>query len=388
MVISQFYPIIGGAEKQAQLLAEKLIEKGIEVKVVTGWWKWRTSRREIVNGIPIFRNFSFWGMFGVRGLRLLGALTYMITLGIYLLCHKREYDIIHVHQALYPAFVSVAVGKQILNKPVIVKTASSGMTSDIKQLKGYVFGDIQLRYLIKKMGCLVANSKEGGKEFEAVGFPESQIVLISNGVEIPKDKKICLDQVKRVMTTARLSREKGIDVLLKAWADVVRQDQTLKLTIAGQGPLESSLKKRCGDLKLVDSVEFLGSINNVNEHLRDADLFVLPSRAEGLPNALLEAMSYGLPCIATNVGANAELFGEEALKKISPGRFMMARNGSLVNPDDVEGLSNAILYLIRNGREREEIGNRGRLYVEKNYSIALISDKYIALYQRMLNRKS
>jgi hypothetical protein len=53
MVISQFFPLIGGAEKQAYLLAQKLIEKGLEVQIVTGWWKWRTPRREMINGVPV-----------------------------------------------------------------------------------------------------------------------------------------------------------------------------------------------------------------------------------------------------------------------------------------------------------------------------------------------
>ena len=70
----------------------------------------------------------------------IGAFIYMISLGLFLLLHKTKYDLIHVHQALYPAFVSVLVGKQVLGKPVIVKTASSGMTSDIKQLERYPLG--------------------------------------------------------------------------------------------------------------------------------------------------------------------------------------------------------------------------------------------------------
>ncbi len=388
MVISQFTPIIGGAEKQAQLLAQKLIEKGIQVQVVTGWWKFRTPRKEIIGGVQIFRNFSFWGMFGIRGLRPLAALTYMATLGIYLLAHRREYDLIHVHQALHPAFVSVLVAKQFLGKPVIVKTASSGITSDIIQLKRVPFGNFQLKYLLRKMECLVSVSKAGGKEFNDIGFPESQIEHIPNGVVLPYDGKTNYGYVKRVITTARLSKEKGIDILLRAWTDVVRQEKGIKLIIVGDGPLAGALKKLCCSLGLAESVEFTGMIRNVTEYLRNADLFVLPSRTEGLSNALLEAMSYGLPCIATKVGGNIELIGEDDRKKIMPGKFIIGRNGIVVNPDDIEGISEAMLYLIRNGAEREEMGNKGRLNIEKNYSIDLTADKYIALYQRMLDRKS
>jgi glycosyltransferase involved in cell wall biosynthesis len=238
------------------------------------------------------------------------------------------------------------------------------------------------------MDCLVSNSKVGGDEFKEIGFPESKIVFIPNGVEIPKEKKILFEEAKLVMAVARLSLEKGIDVLLKAWAEVSALHPVLKLIIAGQGPLGSSLKELRQDLRLADSVEFVGSIPNLSEQWRNADLFVLPSRTEGLSNALLEAMSYGLPCIATNVGGNFELIAEDEQKKIMPGKFIIGRNGLLVNPDDVEGLSEAILYLIGNELERQEMGNRARLYIQENYSIDLIADKYIGLYQRMVDRKS
>jgi glycosyltransferase involved in cell wall biosynthesis len=385
MVISQFFPLIGGTEKQALLLAKTLLNKGVEVTVVTGWWKSGTPHREMVDGINVFRNFSCWGLFGIRGIRALGALIYMFTLALYLFTRRREYDIIHVHQALYPAFVAVFVAKKFIGKPLIVKTASSGMTSDIKQLKGYPLGNIQLRYLIRKMGCLVSNSKVGGIEFKEIGFPESKIFYIPNGVEIPKEKKIFFAEVKLVMAVARLSLEKGIDVLLKAWAEVAALHSALRLVIAGQGPLEPSLKKLCKDLRLADSVEFVGSIPNLNEQWSNADLFVLPSRTEGLSNALLEAMSYGIPCIATRVGGNGEMLGGDG-KEIPSGRYIVADNGLLVNPDDPKGLSEAVLYLIHHPEAREIFGKRSRRFVEENYSIDLIADRYISLYKTMLSK--
>jgi glycosyltransferase involved in cell wall biosynthesis len=191
MVISQFYPVIGGAEKQAQLLARTLLQKGIEVKILTGWWNRKTPRKEIIDGVMVIRNFCGWGMFGLkrnRTIRMVHGLIYMVSLAAYLILHRREYDIIHVHQALYPAFVSVLVGKQVLGKSVIVKTASSGMTSDIKQLERYPLGKIQVRFLIKKMGCLVANSKVGGDEFKELGF-RFENCLSRMGLRFQKRKK-------------------------------------------------------------------------------------------------------------------------------------------------------------------------------------------------------
>jgi glycosyltransferase involved in cell wall biosynthesis len=393
MVISQFYPLMGGAERQAQLLARTLVRKGMEVSVVTGWWKSGTPRKERVDGVNIIRNFCCWGMFGIKRIWFLrylahvGGLIYVISLGVYLLLHGKEFDLIHVHQALYPAFVSVLVGKGVLGKTVIVKTASSGLTSDIKQLRHIPFGGLQLSYLLKKMECLVAVSKISGKEFLEIGYPESRMVYIPNGVAVSEKGKRSYGPVECVVTTARLSKEKGIDVLLRAWTRVTHEEKTLKLIIVGDGPLASELRGLCESLGLAGSVEFMGLTYNVEKYLERADLFVLPSRTEGLSNALLEAMANGIPCVATKVGGNDELLeGED--KEILQGGYVVGKNGLLVNPEDPEGLSKAVLYLVWAGKEKEEIARRGRRYIQENYSIDRVADKYIALYQRLLDGRS
>jgi glycosyltransferase involved in cell wall biosynthesis len=386
MVILQFYPMIGGTEKQAQLLAQKLIEKGIQVQLVTGWWKWGTPRREIINGIKIFRNFSFWGMFGIKGLRTLGALTYMVTLGIYLFRQRHTYDIIHVHQALYPAFVSLLIGKGILKKPVLIKTASSGITSDIIQLRQFPLGKMQLSYLLKKMNCLITVSEAGGEDYQAIGFPQSKILNIPNGVRIPGTGKSNYHSMLNVLAISRLSWEKGINILIQAWANVLRQTPNLKLFILGEGVRESALRTLSSTLGLDRSVFFEGAQPCIEKYLTEADLFVLPSKTEGLSNALLEAMSFGIPCIATQVGGTPEIFGVEDHRVIPFGTYWTTRYGIMTRPEDAEGLSNAMLYLMWNERSRQEIGIRARAHVAENYSIDVIAGRYAELYRSLLGR--
>jgi glycosyltransferase involved in cell wall biosynthesis len=389
MVISQFHPMIGGAEKQAKLLAKKLVEKDICVDLVTGWWKFGTARKETIDGIRIFRNFCFWRMFGItshRMIRMLGGVTYAISLGLYLFLRGRSYDIIHVHQFLYPAFVSVLVGKKVLEKPVLVKSASSGFTSDIKRLGHLPLGRFQLNFLLKEVDHLIAISKATGKDFRKIGYSESRISYIPNGVEVPVIGKNTYPRATRVITITRLSQEKGVDVLLKAWAEVVREEKSLRLLIVGNGSLESGLKSLSCSLGIVESVDFVGAVQDVSHYLIGSDLFVLSSRSEGMSNALLEAMSYGIPCIATNVGGNTEALGGEE-KEIPKGAYVFAKNGLLINPDDVKGLAEAVLFFVGNQSEREEMGKRGRTYVKEHYSIDLVANQYIALYQRILGRR-
>jgi glycosyltransferase involved in cell wall biosynthesis len=390
MVISQFDPIIGGAEKQSQLLAKKLVEKEVYVDLVTGWWKFGTSRKEMIDGVRIFRNFCFWGMFGIKNhrvIRMLAGLIYMMSLVTYLFLHGREYDIIHVHQFLYPAFVSLLIGKKVLKKPVLVKSASSGVTSDIERLRQLPLGSLQLNYLLKELDNLVVVSKATGKDFKDIGYLESRISYIPNGVEVPITGKSTYAQMIRVITVTRLSQEKGVDVLLKAWTEVIREEKKLRLLIVGTGSLESHLMTLSRSLGISEFVDFLGKVQHPSNYLKESDLFVLPSRSEGMPNALLEAMSYGIPCIATKVGGNGELLGGED-EEITKGGYVQGTSGLLIHPDDSRGLAEAILFFARNQKEREEMGTRGRQLIQENYAIDLIVNRYIGLYHRMQNEAS
>jgi glycosyltransferase involved in cell wall biosynthesis len=186
---------------------------------------------------------------------------------------------------------------------------------------------------------------------------------------------------------ARLDKQKGIDILLKSWTKVVKIENNLKLTILGSGPQELELKKLSESLRVADSVEFRGAVHDVEKYLRNSDLFVLPSRAEGLSNALLEAMSRAIPCIATKIAGNNELLRTEG-EDIPAGQYIIAKNGLLVNPDDIEGLTEAMGFLIKNAKVREEVGKRGRLFILKNYSIDSIADRYIALYKNLLGQRA
>jgi len=384
MVISQFHPIIGGAEKQAQLLAQKLIKKGIDVNIVTGRWKFGTARKEKIDGIQVFRNFTCWGMFGIKGIRTMGALIYMMSLSLFLIRHKKRYDLIHIHQVLYPAFVSALIAKGIFDKPILVKMGCSGLTGDIINLKRFPFGRFQLKYLMKNVDLLVTVNHEGKDEFKAIGFPESKIQYIPNGIGPPPDGKNDYDEARTVITTVRLDPQKGIDILLKAWHKVTFEQKGLKLLILGQGPRESELKDLAKALRIEESVQFVGLVSNVGDYLEESDIFVLPSRAEGMSNALIEAMSFGLSCIATKISGNIELMGANFDQKVKEGDFLLEENGILANPDDVEGLAKAILFLIHNAKVRKEVGIHGRSHIQNHFSIDSIADRYVALYRSLL----
>jgi len=387
MVISQFSPIVGGAERQAEILAQKLVEKGIHVTVLTGRWNRKSHRREVVNGVRVFRSFSTFGLICAERtwtFRLLGVATYMMSLGFNLLFHGREFDLIHVHQVLYPAFISVLIGKKIIRKPVIAKVSCSGMTSDIVNLKRFPLGSFQLDCIMKDLDFLISVNREAVNEFSALGYPRERIRNIPNGVRIPSHQNVRDATDVVVLTMVRLEEQKGIDVLLQAWSRAAGLKRNLKLSIVGGGSREGVLKNLAEKLRVKDSVVFKGEVQNGEFYLRQSNIFVLPSRAEGMSNALLEAMSVGLACIATNISGNVELLEEGSETQIAKGAFEVTSRGVLVNPEDAEGLSKAIVCLAGDRQLRERLGRNARKHAEENYSIDLIADRYIRLYRQLL----
>ena len=383
MVANQFYPIVGGYEQQCQRLSKELIERGWKVRVVTGRWDKKVKKSEIIDGIPIYRNQTLWGMFGFRRASyLVYSLVYMFTLLLYLIRFRKQYDIIHIHQVKLPAFIGVLAGK-ILKKLTIAKTASSGTSSEAIRFKNQLFGKAMFRFIKKYLNVLVATSMQGLHDFLAAGFNPNRIRCIPNGIKIPEQskKRYIFKNIPELITVTHLTQVKGVDVLLQAFGNVCQGI----LHILGDGPLKQELQTLAQEQSITNRIIFQGRVSDVANRLLQADIFVLPSRAEGMSNALLEAMVAGLPCIATGVGGNVDLLAPELLSdsnsvKIPRSGFVVGSAGILVNSEDAEGLAEAIKYLNSDESLRKQLGEVARKRVELEYSIESVARRYMKIY--------
>ncbi|MBI2173787.1 MAG: glycosyltransferase [Candidatus Omnitrophica bacterium] len=171
----------------------------------------------------------------------------------------------------------------------------------------------------------------------------------------------------QVVCVARLSPEKGIDTLLSAWRLVIDQVPEAKLVILGDGPAREQLQKQIRELNLV-GVEFMGQVQDVLPYLQRSGIFVLPSRSEGLPNALLQAMATGLACVATTVGGIPEV-------------IQQGGNGYLVAPGDPNALSERLLELLADPEKRHRMGLAARQTVETHYTMDAMVERYLQCYQ-------
>src|SRR5690606_26740991 len=145
----------------------------------------------------------------------------------------------------------------------------------------------------------------------------------------------------------------------------------LYLILVGDGEEKEALIHLTDELNLQDYVKFVGSKPDVLEYLQMADIFVLSSLSEGISNSLLEAMSCGLACISTDVGAAKEILDD-------------GRCGLIVPSDDVDGFTDAIVQLASDNSEIEKFGKLARLKIVNHYSIDAVGESYINLYQKLL----
>jgi glycosyltransferase involved in cell wall biosynthesis/Ser/Thr protein kinase RdoA (MazF antagonist) len=376
MIVRLFYPWIGGTERQAHKLALQLKEQGVPVEIVTGWWFRGTPRRETLDGLPVFRNFTLWQFFGIKGLRKFGGYLYILTLIYYLWRRRADYDVLHVHGLNYHTFAANLAGRWF-DRPTIAKLANSGQASDVLKMRQ----DRQLalaRYMLPvALQCdrFVAINETIVDELVTAGVSPERIVCFGNGVEsdrIQPKINYGLGDPPRLLYVGRLHPQKGLDVLLQAIRILTEEPaQLLDLRLIGDGPARGELTTLADQLGLNDRVTFCGQSDQVMEELAAADIFVLPSRAEGLSNALLEAMAAGLPSLVSNIPGNVDVVEHE-------------RNGLLFRAEDPQALAECLTSLLEQEDLRRRLGREARQTVETRFSLETIATRYANLYEQVI----
>ena len=176
-----------------------------------------------------------------------------------------------------------------------------------------------------------------------------------------------------VGVVGRLSREKGVDVFLDACAVLAGKGVVFSALVAGDGPDRALLEARCARLGLAPSIRFLGQVGDVGAVYRNLDLVVLPSRSEGLPNTLLEAMQADVPVVATAVGAVPEVVGTSPAAR-------------LVAPESAGALADAIERAITQGDSPAAAA--ARRDVVSGFSLDRRVEAHLKLYRELLEAQA
>ena len=221
---------------------------------------------------------------------------------------------------------------------------------------------------------IVANCQAAADRLTQVErVPAHKVSVIPNGVVMRAVKPAETSRPRRVVAVANLRPEKGLDVLLRAAAIVVRRFADARFEIVGDGPERAALEALSGALGLREVVSFLGHREDVAARLAAADLCVHPSRSEAFPNAVLEAMTAGLPVVASRVGGVLELIRD-------------GKTGLLVAADDHDALAGAIGQVMADPALAQSLGASARAHVSNAYSFDRMTAAFESVYCRQLER--
>jgi glycosyltransferase involved in cell wall biosynthesis len=374
MLINTFYPLPpGGAERQAEQLSTYLSRQNIKVTVITRH-VFSLPYYEAKDGYDIVRVPQF-------GSGKMKTLTFTIGAIVMILAKRRSFDILHAHLVHSPAFAAVIAGK-LIGKKTIVMFGSSGLGSHLSESKTSPRTFVRMAVLKRWADRFIVLADAMQNELISEGYERNRIIHMFNGVDTDhyapqgdkqKARGILENQAGTVLIfTGRLVSVKNLPCLLHALKKVILQCTDLHLVLVGDGVERDLLIDLTNKLGLQSYVTFVGLVSNVRDYLQASDIFILPSFAEGNSNSLLEAMSCGLACISTRVGAAAEVLDNGAC-------------GVLVESDNVDQLADSIIRLVLNPVEHKRLGALARQRILDNYSINAIGQNYLALYTQVFN---
>jgi glycosyltransferase involved in cell wall biosynthesis len=359
------FPVVGGLERQSHELAKALVQRGHAVHAVSSRFDPGQNEFEVIDGVRLHR--AKWIGFGPARFLL-----FPFSLARILFKLKQDLDLVHVHNvSWFGAFVTLLA--KALGLPVIAKLPNTG-DFGIPGMRRGPFGFLRVA-LFKRSDAIIAMTPESVAELEGIGYSTAQVLKVTNGIPLfpaPSQKPRSSETVDSIYV-GRLSSEKGLSDLLHAWASVkARAARRIKLRVIGDGPQEKELQALSLALGLGETVEFFGYCGDVHAELAKANLFVLPSYAEGNSNAILEAMSAGLPIVATRVGGASIQIGSDGE------RF-------LVPPGDRPALAGALLEFIEDEALRLRLGAAMRTRIESMFAIDRVAAIYEQAYELILS---
>lgn len=373
MYSTYFPPHYSGAAKQAISLAKKLRDHGHEVEFIT-------LRRQEESSSGEFEGFKVWRI--KEGKAKYRELFFWWNFFRFVWHRRHDFDILHSHGAYYyNSFIGPLA--RILGKKSLVKTSLAN--NDLAGLGDGISGRLH-RFFLDRVDVYIAISQELRSEFRELAFPDSKVLLIPNGVDtdrfrpatpaevIQKKQKLGLDPQQPVaLTVGVFDRRKNIGWLIDEWVRHQGFDTGAKLLAIGPQSRDDENGEFLRGLKATADenpqlVQILGHVDAIEDYFAIADVFILSSTNEGMPNVVLEAMAAGLPCVATAVSGCGDLVTEGV-------------NGFLFPPNDSDGLRQALQRLFSGDVVKYGAASRG--LVEQQFSMHALAHRYSALYQEL-----
>lgn len=370
MVIQSFLPVLGGAQRQVDLLGPLLERRGVSVDVVTRRPP-NTTRFELRHGLRVRR---MPGPVSGPG----GSLAYTVC-GATALALLRP-DVVHVHDLLSPSTIAL-VSRPATRAPIVAKVLSTGPGGDIERLLTKPLGRSRLEAMAKAFAAFICLSGDVEEELVEHGVPRDRLHRIPNGVDVEhlrpasgdaerrslRERHALPDGAPLALYCGRFDSVKRLEMLVQAM-----RGSGWNLALVGEGAEEERLRRMAREQGLDGSIAFLPKVDDPAPLYRAADTYVSASSTEGMSNSVLEAMASGLPIVTARASGMEELVGADA--------------GVLVDAD-AEAFTAALSALASDPDRRTALGAGARERARGDYSLEVTADRLLALYLEVAPRR-
>jgi L-malate glycosyltransferase len=362
-----------GAEVQLKVLLSKLVRRTELNLSIILFNEGRLEKEIDALGIPV-RVFpeSRWGS---------GKIFFELVRAF----KKSNIRIIHTHK--YKDTILAAPAAKLCGIPHVVRTVH-GLREPFKglqDLKMSLYKSMERSVHRYCVDSIIGVSSQIERKYKAEGEC-SRVTCIRNGIDLDGEfvqtdrwrtrKELGVDSGTCLIgTIGRLTPVKGIPYLLQAARMLLRQGVNVKVLIVGDGSIRPDLMTQARDLGISEHIVFLGHREDTNLLLQALDIFVLPSLSEGIPMALLEAMAASRAVVASRVGGVPEIV-EDGVE------------GFLVEPTDVNGLTERCLRLIQSPDMAHKMGQTAKARVERDFSAENMAHRVVALYKELIGLES
>lgn len=375
----EFPPIGGGGGWVSYFLGKHFAGAGHDVHLVTSQFR-DCARMEEVQGFHVHR---------VRALRknpnvcaVHEMLSYAVSSSIYGLKFAKKFkpDIVQVFFGI-PAGGGAYLLQKFNNVPYVVFLGGRDVPRPNPDPPYYRWLYLLLKPIIRGIwdnAAAVVSCSDGLRDLARKTDADLKIDVIPDGLDLARfeaTQREANPKTVRCLAIGRLIPRKGFQFLIRALPLILdKVTSNFEIQIIGDGPYQEELIRLAENLGVDPYIHFVGTVpySALPQKYREADIFVLPSLAEGMPLVVLEAMGTGLPIIASRVQGTDELVTENV-------------NGALFDPGDVDGLAGCLVQLINAGEARIEMGKANREKV-KPYDWKNIANTYLALYEDILTK--
>lgn len=324
----------GGAERVMANLSSQFSEDGNEVVLVATYKV--DKEYEVSKGVRkvyLEKQGSYSSNRIIRNVQRIFKLRKII---------KREKPDVVISFMAEPNFRAILANSGLKSKTIV-----SVRNDPSKEYSGKIGGLIATRLLPKANGC-VFQTNDAMRYFSNVLQKKSKVIY--NAVKEDFYHVERNPQEGRIVTLGRLTSQKNHTLLIEAFSMIAEQFPNTIIEIYGEGDLRSQIEKQISELQLENRVFLKGNVSNVAQVYEAADVFVLSSDFEGMPNALMEAMAAGLPCVSTDCpcGGPKMLISDQ-------------NDGLLVPVGDVRKMTEALTLLMENREFKLELGEKAKL---------------------------